>query len=103
MQKQEEEHYDGEWEEKKKKQPTISLSNDDKLYRTFIHSIKSQITRKNYLINIKYYMEFLGVTTLKELLDNLRKLSKQISKIIWSILEIQRNYPIIQQIHIWLV
>ena len=42
----------------------------------FIHSIKSQITRENYLKNLKYYMKFLGVKTLRELVDTKNKPQK---------------------------
>lgn len=45
-------------------------SDDDKLYANFIHSIKTQITRENYWKNLKYYMKFLGVKTLRELIGD---------------------------------
>jgi integrase len=42
---------------------------NDKLYKNFIYSIKTQITRKNYLHFLKYYIKFLGVKSLRELVE----------------------------------
>ena len=47
-----------------------SIVNNDKLYSNFIYSIKTQITRTTYLNYLKYYMDFLGVKTFKELIEN---------------------------------
>jgi len=49
---------------------------DHKLYANFIHSIKSQVTREHYWKNLKYYMKFLGVKTLRELVDTKNKPQK---------------------------
>jgi hypothetical protein len=46
--------------------------NNDKLYSNFIHSIKTQITRKTYLSFLKYYMDFLGLKTFREFTSNLK-------------------------------
>src|SRR5687767_8624925 len=46
----------------------LEKEDDDNLYRNFIHSIKTQTTRRNYLIGLKYYMKFLGVEKLRELI-----------------------------------
>ena len=47
---------------------------DDKLYNNFIYSLKSEVTKERYLINLKYYMKFLGVTTLRELVNKPQKI-----------------------------
>jgi hypothetical protein len=47
---------------------------DHKLYRNFIHSIKTQITQENYSKYLKYYMKFVGAKTLKELVDKPQKI-----------------------------
>jgi len=44
--------------------------NDKKYYNNFIYSYKTEVTRKNSLRILKYYMNFLGVTTLNELVEN---------------------------------
>ena len=41
----------------------LDSQEDHKLYKNFIHSIKTQVTRENYL-------KFLGVKTLRELIEN---------------------------------
>ena len=46
----------------------------DKLYNNFIYSLKSEVTKERYLINLKYYMKFLGVTTLRELVNKPQKI-----------------------------
>ena len=38
---------------------------DKKYYNNFIYSYKTEVTRKNSLVILKYYMNFLGVTTLQ--------------------------------------
>lgn len=38
------------------------------LYSNFIYSFKTEVTRKNYLTNLKYYMKFLQVETFRELI-----------------------------------
>jgi site-specific recombinase XerD len=52
----------------------ISLSSYDKLYTNFIYSIKTRTTRETYLVNLKYYMKFLGVKSLKELVEKSQKI-----------------------------
>jgi integrase len=45
-------------------------SDEDKLlYTNFIYSLRTEVTRQKYLTNLKYYMKFLGVTTLRELVE----------------------------------
>src|SRR5918992_2865047 len=39
------------------------------LYTNFIYSIKSEVTRQLYLKCLKYYMKFLGIKTLRELVE----------------------------------
>jgi integrase len=43
---------------------------DKKYYNNFVYSYKTEVTRKNSLLILKYYMKFLGVTTLRELVEN---------------------------------
>ncbi len=57
-----------------RRQQQISLSSDDKLYTNFIYSIKTRTTRDVYLTNLKYYMKFLGVKSLKELVEKPQKI-----------------------------
>jgi hypothetical protein len=40
---------------------------EDRLYANFIYSIKTESTRKNHLKFLQYYMKFVGVQTLREL------------------------------------
>jgi integrase len=47
---------------------------DDKLYNNFIYSLKSEVTKKKYLIYLKYYMKFLEITTLSELVNKPQKI-----------------------------
>ena len=51
-----------------------SSPEDHNLYRNFIHSIKTQITRENYSKYLKYYMNFIEIKSLKELVDRPQKL-----------------------------
>lgn len=39
------------------------------LYSDFIYSIKTEVSRQTYVKCLKYYMKFLGVNTLKDLID----------------------------------
>ncbi len=48
----------------------LDSQEDHKLYKNFIHSIKTQVTRENYLKFLQYYLKFLGVKTLRELIEN---------------------------------
>jgi hypothetical protein len=41
---------------------------DNRLYSKFIYSIKTEVSRQMYLKCLKYYMKFLDVNTLKELI-----------------------------------
>ena len=53
---------------------SIDNNNDDKeekkLYSNFIYSIKTEVSRKLFVRCLKYYMKFLGVSTLRELVSN---------------------------------
>ena len=51
------------------------LNQDDKTYHdNFIYSYKTEVTRETSLKVLKYYMKFLGVTTLRELVDKNQKI-----------------------------
>src|SRR5688500_12112996 len=43
--------------------------NEDGLYTSFIYSIRSEVTRQIYLRCLKYYMKFLGIKNLRELVE----------------------------------
>ncbi len=49
---------------------TLNDSNDKTYHNNFIYSYRTDVTRKTSLLVLKYYMNFLGVTTLSELVDN---------------------------------
>ena len=49
----------------------ILNDSEDKIYTNFIYSFKTEVTRKNSMSILKYYMNFLGITTLRELSFNL--------------------------------
>ena len=51
-----------------------SSVDDNKLYNNFIYSLKSEVTKERYLTNLKYYMKFLGTTTLSELVNKPQKI-----------------------------
>ena len=55
-------------------QHTILLEENDKLYKNFIYSIKTEVSRKMYIKCLKYYMKFLNVTSLNELIVKPQKL-----------------------------
>ena len=61
-------------QQKEQRQQQISLSSDDKLYRNFIHSIKTRATRENYLKFLQYYMKFLDIKNLRELIEKPQKI-----------------------------
>ena len=45
--------------------------NENKIYyNNFVYSYKTEVTRKNSLSILKYYMKFLGVENLKELVED---------------------------------
>jgi len=48
---------------------TDSKSNkeENRLYSNYIYSIKTEVSRQTYIKCLKYYMKFLGVSTLREL------------------------------------
>ncbi len=49
-------------------------NSEDKIYyNNFVYSYKTEITRKNSFTILKYFMKFLGVKTLRELVDNKKK------------------------------
>ena len=41
---------------------------NSKLFSNFIYSLKTEVTRQMYIKCLKYYMKFLGVNTLKDLI-----------------------------------
>ncbi len=67
-------------EQRQGQQISLLSSSDDKLYRNFIHSIKTRATRENYLKFLQYYMKFLDIKNLRELIENPRKSLNPISK-----------------------
>lgn len=52
----------------------ILTDSEDKIYTNFIYSFKTEVTRKNSMTTLKYYMNFLGVTTLRELVEKPQKI-----------------------------
>ena len=51
----------------------ILKDSEDKIYTNFIYSFKTEVTRKNSMSILKYYMNFLGITTLRELVEKSQK------------------------------
>ena len=47
---------------------------ENRFYTNFIYSIKTEGTRKNHLKFLQYYMKFLGVKTMKELVEKPQKM-----------------------------
>jgi hypothetical protein len=43
--------------------------NEEEIYSNFINSIKSEVTKKTYEINVKSFMKFCDVNKLSDLLD----------------------------------
>ena len=43
---------------------------ENRLYSNFIYSLKTEVSRQMYIKCLKYYMKFLGVKTLRELVSN---------------------------------
>jgi integrase len=69
-----------------------SQEDDNKIYyNNFIYSYKTEVTRKTSLMILKYYMKFLGVTTLRELVDPENKPQKIIESDIKAYLVYLRN------------
>ena len=64
---------------------------ENKLYTNFIYSLKTEVTRELYLKCIKYYMKFVGVKTLRELVDAENKPQKIIESDIKAYLVYLRN------------
>jgi hypothetical protein len=52
----------------------ILTDSEDKIYTNFIYSFKTEVTRKNSMTTLKYYMNFLGITTLRELVEKPQKI-----------------------------
>ncbi|HET8856319.1 MAG TPA: hypothetical protein VFT83_05750 [Nitrososphaeraceae archaeon] len=52
----------------------ILKDSEDKIYTNFIYSFKTEVTRKNSISILKYYMNFLDVTTLRELVEKPQKI-----------------------------
>ena len=61
-------------EQRQGQQISLLSSSDDKLYRNFIYSIKTRATRENYLKFLRYYMKFLDIENLRELIDKPQKI-----------------------------
>ncbi len=61
-------------QKEQRQEQQISLSSDDKLYRNFIYSIKTRATRENYLKFLQYYMKFLDIQNLRELIEKPQKI-----------------------------
>ena len=67
-------------------------SDEDKIYyNNFVYSYKTEITRKNSFTILKYFMKFLGVKTLRELVDNKKKSQQIIESDIKAYLVYLRN------------
>ena len=67
---------------------------EDRLYTNFIYSIKSEVSRQVYLKCLKYYVKFLGVKSLRELVDTKNKSQKIIEsniKAFWYISETKKK------------
>jgi hypothetical protein len=64
-------------QQKEEQQQILTNNNnnsEDKIYyNNFVYSYKTEITRKNSFTILKYFMKFLGVKTLRELVDNKKK------------------------------
>ena len=52
----------------------ILKDSEDKIYTNFIYSFKTEVTRKNSISILKYYMNFLGITALRELVEKPQKI-----------------------------
>ena len=78
----------------------ISLSSYDKLYTNFIYSIKTRTTRETYLVNLKYYMKFLGVKSLKELVEKPQQIIESDIKEYLVYLRKKGRYLMLQQMRI---
>ena len=61
-------------EQRQGQQISLLSSSDDKLYRNFIYSIKTRATRENYLKFLQYYMKFLDIKNLRELIEKPQKI-----------------------------
>ena len=59
---------------------------EQEIYSNFINSLKAQITKENYEINVKYYLNFCNFTKFSELLT-IQEPQKQIIKYIMSLRE----------------
>lgn len=60
------------------------IQNEEDLYFNFINSIKSEVTKKIYENDVKYYLKFCNLTKLSDLLT-ITDLQKQIIKYIMSL------------------
>jgi hypothetical protein len=88
-------------QEPQQQQQQITLSSDDKLYRNFIHSIKTRATRENYLKFVQYYMKFLDIKNLRELIEKPQKIIESDIKEYLVYLERKERYRMLQRIRIW--
>ena len=80
-----------------------SSVDDNKLYNNFIYSLKSEVTKERYLTNLKYYMKFLGTTTLSELVNKPQKIIESDIKEYLVYLRYQKKYHTILQFYICLL
>ena len=84
--------------QKKQQQQILNKNNDnnsvieDKIYYdNFVYSYKTEITRKNSFRILKYFMKFLSVKTLRDLVDNKKKSQQIIESDIKAYLVYLRN------------
>jgi hypothetical protein len=73
MQEPQQQQHQQESEQRRQGQQISLSSDDDKLYRNFIHSIKTRATRENS-------MKFLGIKNLRELIEKSQKIIESDSK-----------------------
>lgn len=78
---------------------------ENRIYTNFIYSIKTEVTRELYLRVIKYYMKFLDVITLTELVakNKLQKIIEFEIKAYLIYLEKQKRFHIILNLYILLL
>ena len=88
MQEPQQQQHQQESEQRRQGQQISLSSDDDKLYRNFIHSIKTRATRENY-------MKFLGIKNLRELIEKSQKIIESDSKEYLVTLEKKERYRMI--------
>ncbi len=73
-------------------------------YNNFVYSYKTEVTRKSSLSILKYYMKFLGVESLRELVKNKpQKIIETDIKAYLVYLRNQKRYLIVLQFYIYLL